>query len=66
MQRVSLRKAVEILQEQGIEVRWGELSLQDFFSYYDKHYAPGLEDEKIGTGRFLKDDILEIFKKDED
>lgn len=68
MQRVSLRKAVEILQEQGIEVSWDEnLNLDDFFSYYDKHYAPALE--KAGAckevGEFFASDILNIFRKDE-
>lgn len=68
MQRVSLRKAVEILQEQGIEVAWGEnLNMDDFFSYFDQHYAPALE--KAGAckevGEFFAMDILNIFKQDD-
>lgn len=68
MQRVSLRKAVEILQEQGIEVSWDEnLNMDDFFSYYDYHYAPRLGDVGVckEIGEFFASDILNIFRKDE-
>lgn len=66
MQRVSLRKAVEILQEQGIEVSWDEKSsLEDFLIYYDFHYAAKVENGEL-PGRFFYDDISNIFKKDED
>lgn len=68
MQRVSLRKAVEILQMQGIEVSWDEnLNLDDFFSYFDQHYAPKLEESRTYTpigdiGEFFTMDIFQIFK----
>lgn len=68
MQRVSLRKAVDILQSQGIEVSWDEnLNLDDFFSYFDQHYAPRLEECRTFTpigdiGEFFNSDILDIFK----
>lgn len=63
MQRVSLRKAVEILQEQGIEVSWDEnLGMDDFFIYFDHHYAPKLEEAGAckEIGEFFAMDILTI------
>lgn len=68
MQRVSLRKAVEILQMQGIEVSWDEnLNMDDFFSYFDQHYAPKLEECRTYTpigdiGEFFTMDIFQIFR----
>lgn len=65
MQRVSLRKAVEILRMQGIEVSWGEnLDMEDFFCYYDRHYVPKLERPGAGSdvGKFFAMDILTIFE----
>ena len=63
MKTVTLRETVDILAEQGIEVKWDEnLGLQDFFSYYDQHYKPALEVTASLPIKFLRDDILEIFE----
>lgn len=70
MSRVTLRKAVEILAEQGVEVAWNEdLNMLDFFDYYDKHYEPKLmvcrstaQIREIGL--FFDQDILNVFNKD--
>lgn len=60
--RVSLRKAVDILAEQGVEVEWDDLGLREFFSYYDIHYKEMLEHGSIPSVRFFIEDIKEIFK----
>lgn len=60
--RVTLRQATDILHEQGIEIKWDEnLDLIAFFSYYDQHYAPYLENggEKP---KFFDEDFLQIFE----
>lgn len=65
MSRVSLRKAVKILAEQGIEVSWDEnLNMDDFFSYFDQHYAPKLEAAGAckDIGEFFAMDIFQVFK----
>ena len=60
--RVTLRQAVDILAEQGIEIKWDEnLGLCEFFSYYDQHYKPFLEDGGK-MPEWLASDILEIFE----
>lgn len=65
---VTLRQAAEMLAEEGIKIKWANgCDLQDFFSYFDRHYKPLLEklqeewSGKPGAIRFLADDILTIF-----
>lgn len=57
--RMTLREANEVLKEQGIEVMWSNLSLDDFFSYYDTHYKPKFKNlEALGAeleGFFFED-----------
>jgi len=58
--QVSLREAAEILKEQGIEIRWDDnLSIEDYFSYYDYIYAPKFaNNEALGvqlTSFFFED-----------
>jgi len=62
MKRVSLRQAVSILKEQGIEVEWNDLTLEDFFSYFDQHYKTACENGTFPRVSFFFSDILEIFK----
>lgn len=53
---------------QGIGVSWDEnLNLDDFFSHFDRHYAPKLEECRTYTpigdiGEFFTMDIFQIFK----
>lgn len=62
MQRMTLREANERLKEQGIEVSWGENSMDDFFSYYDNHYVPRMTAENCNRiGRFFAEDMRDIF-----
>jgi len=54
---ITLREAVEFLSCRGIHIRWTkDLTLEDFLSYYDQHYAG--EPENL---QFLVDDIHDIF-----
>ena len=65
---ITLRRAAEMLAEEGIKIKWATGNdLQDFFTYFDHHYKPLLEklqeewSGKTGARRFLADDILTIF-----
>lgn len=60
--RVTLRQAVSILKEQGIEIEWTDLTMEDFFSYFDKHYKTDCENGTFPRVSFFYTDILEIFK----
>lgn len=61
-QRVTLRQAVSILKEQGIEIEWNDLTMEDFLSYFDRHYKPDCENGTFPRVSFFYTDILEIFK----
>ncbi len=61
--RVTLRQAVQILDEQGIEIDWdGKLTMSDFLSYFDQHYKTSCETGDFPKVSFFYTDILEIFK----
>ena len=60
--RVTLRQAVEILKQQGIEIEWNDLTMEDFLSYFDQHYKTDCENGTFPTVSFFFTDILEIFK----
>lgn len=60
--RITLRQAVEELKQQGIEVEWNDLTLEDFFSYFDQHYKTACENGEFPKVSFFYTDILEIFK----
>lgn len=60
--RVTLRQAAEILHEQGIDVEWNDLTIQDFFGYFDQHYKTDCENGTFPRVSFFYTDILEIFK----
>ena len=67
-QRINLRRAVEVLAEQGYEVAWDDnMDMEAFFSYFDHHYRPLIEEEREDWSkrsdamRFFGDDILSIF-----
>lgn len=58
---VTLRQAIDILAEQGIEVSWTrELTLQDFIFFYDRHYADGPKSDTLL--QHMLDDIHDIFR----
>lgn len=60
MKRMTLQEANEYLRRNGIEIAWdNSLSLTDFFGYYFKHYAPNLDNQKIG--KFFADDMRNLF-----
>lgn len=62
-QRVTLRQAVDILLEQGIEVVWDDnLGLQDFLTYFDRHYKTKCENGTFPRVDFFYTDILQIFQ----
>lgn len=61
-QRVTLRQAVELLKQQGIDVEWNDLTLEDFFIYFDHHYKADCENGTFPSVSFFFTDILEIFK----
>lgn len=62
---ITIKQAVDILREQGYELRMGSFeSFENFKSYWDIHYAPLLKDIRaIGTpvAGFLADDLEKIF-----
>ena len=60
--RVTLRQAVEILKQQGIEIEWNDLTMEDFLSYFDQHYKTACENGEFEKVSFFFTDILEIFK----
>lgn len=60
--RVTLRQAVEILKQQGIEIEWNDLTMEDFLSYFDHHYKTRCETGDFPKVSFFFTDILEIFK----
>lgn len=60
--RVTLRQAVEILKQQGIEIEWNDLTMEDFLSYFDQHYKTACENGTFPKVSFFFTDILEIFK----
>ena len=60
--RVTLRQAVEILKQQGIEIEWNDLTMEDFLSYFDQHYKTACETGDFPKVSFFYTDILEIFK----
>ena len=58
---VTLRQAIDILAEQNIHISWSkDLTLEDFLTYYDMHYAEGPESDRLQ--QFLLDDIHDIFR----
>lgn len=60
---VTLRQAVQILEEQGIVIDWdGKLTMSDFLSYFDHHYKTACETGDFPKVSFFYTDILEIFK----
>jgi len=61
-QRVTLRQAVELLKQQGIDVEWNDLTLEDFFIYFDHHYKADCENGTFPRVSFFFTDILEIFR----
>lgn len=62
-QRVTLRQAVDILREQGIEIVWDDnLGLQDFLTYFDQHYKTKCENGTFPHESFFYTDILQIFQ----
>lgn len=62
-QRVTLRQAVDILREQGIEIVWDDnLGLQDFLTYFDQHYKTKCENGTFPRVSFFYTDILQIFQ----
>lgn len=62
-QRVTLRQAVDILREQGIEIVWDDnLGLQDFLTYFDQHYKTKCENGGFPRVSFFYTDILQIFQ----
>ena len=60
--RVTLRQAVSILRQQGIEIEWNDLTMEDFLSYFDQHYKTDCENGTFPRVSFFYTDILEIFK----
>ena len=70
MKTITLRKAVEMLKEQGINIIWdNDLTLDEFISYYDGTYKSILEDthempKDTKLQHFLVDDIVKIFRDD--
>lgn len=62
MRRVTFRQAVEILKQQGIEIKWNDLTMEDFLSYFDQHYKTACENGTFPQVSFFFTDILEIFE----
>ena len=62
--RVSLREAADILRRQGVEIKWADCTIEEFFDYYDRHYKEYLQNDALlaRVPRHFHEDLLDIFK----